>query len=175
MLIRTGDSSNAVEIWRQIASAGGVSSRHALQAWYFMRQVGSMPPADVAKVVLGAAAEVPMHDSHDVLVAYQDGQANYVNYSGGTAAWEGHSDVQMRDAVSHWLTVAQAVTNAIGPWGQVLLPPLPKGHARVLTLTASGPHFGQGPMADLSTDAMASPFLSAATRVMQLIVKHVSD
>jgi len=82
-----------------------------------------------------------MHGSHDLLVAYQDGTANYLNYSGRAMAWEDSAAAQMQAAVSHCLAVAQVMAKAIGSWNEPSLPPLPAGHAQVMALTASGTTF----------------------------------
>lgn len=173
-LIRTGNPVEALTVWRKIALTEGLSSRQALQALYFARLAGCEPPAEIAKAPLGAAAEVPIHGQHDLLVAYQDGTANYINYSGKTVAWKDGSASQMRATISHWLGVAQAMADAVGPWENPAFPPLPAGHGRVMVLTASGPHFGQGPEAALSGEPIASAFLAAATKVMLLMVNNAT-
>ncbi len=173
-LIHAGNIDQAVKIWCKIALTEGLSSRHALQAWLFMRQAGAQPPAAVAKATIGAAVEVPMHGAHDLLVAYQDGTADYVNYSGRATTWRDRSDSQMRSAIEYWHSAAQTMADTIGPWGESSLPPLPTGHSRVIALTASGPHFGQGPEDALSADPTACSFLSAATRVMLLMTSSTA-
>lgn len=111
-LMRAGNPGEAVAVWRKIALTEGLSSRQALQAWYFARQAGFEPPAEIAKAPLGAAAEVPIHEQHDLLVACQDGTANY---SGKTVAWKDGSAAQMRATSNHWLAVAQAMADASDP------------------------------------------------------------
>ena len=48
---------------------------------------------------------------------------------------------------------------------------VPKGHARVLMLTPSGPRFGQRPYDALGRDAAAGAFLAAAPNVLQIVVR----
>jgi hypothetical protein len=170
MHFRTGEPDQAVHVWQEIVLTEGISSRHTLQAWHFMRQAGRLPSAEVAEVVLGAVAEVPMRGSHDLLAAYRDRTAKYVNYSRRATTWEGGPEEQMEAAVGHWLAVAQIMASSIGPWNKMVLPPLPTGHARVAALTPNGPYFGQGPATLLSADSKADSFLGAATRVVQLMV-----
>jgi hypothetical protein len=172
LLILTRNPGQALSIWRDIAFTDGLSSRQALQAWHFMRQAGSPPPAEIAKPVLGATAEVPMHGSHDILAAYKDGTANYLNYSGRATTCDDPPAAHMQAAVRRWLATAQVIADTIGPWEKPSLPPLAAGHARVAALTASGPHFGQGPAAQLSANPLAGTFLGAATSVMQLMVDN---
>jgi hypothetical protein len=169
-LVHGGQRQEAVKIWRQIAGTEPLESRQVLQAWHFLREAGEQPPADRAKLVLGAVAEMPVHGGHDVLAGYRDGTARYLNYSGGAVVWEDRSVASIQSAINDWLARAQVIVNAIGPWNQPALPPLPPGHARLMMLTPSGPHFGQGPVADLSADQAARSFITSATGLMQLIV-----
>jgi hypothetical protein len=74
-MAQVGYRDEAVRIWRQIASADGLESRHTLQAWHFLRQAGQPPPPDQARLVLGVAAEMPVRKGHDLLAAYRDGTA----------------------------------------------------------------------------------------------------
>jgi hypothetical protein len=171
-LARAGHRDEAVTIWQQIALADGLESRHTLQAWHFLRQAGQPPPADQARLVLGVAVEMPVRKGHDLLVAYRDGTARYLNYSGKAVIWEDHSDIRIQAAITGWLTAGQSIADAIGVWEQPSLPPLPAGDARLMMLTPGGHRFGQAPVAALSQDPKAGPFLTAATSILQLITSR---
>lgn len=173
-LVRAGQVDGAAAIWRQLAATGGLESRHALQAWHFLRQAGFAPPADRAKLALGAVAELPVNGAHDVLAAYPDGSARYLNYSGKAVVWEDRSVTPVQAAISGWLASARAIADVTAPWDQPALPPVLAGHARVMALTPGGPHFGQGPAAALLADPMAGRFLAAATGLLQLIVARAA-
>jgi hypothetical protein len=41
-----------------------------------------------------------------------------------------------------------------------------------MVLTPGGPQFGQGPLASLSADPVAGPFISAAFNLMQLLISR---
>jgi hypothetical protein len=86
--------------------------------------------------------------------------------------WEDRSDTAIQAAITGWLTAGQAIADTIGVWEQPTLPPLPAGQARLTMLTPAGHRFGQAPAAALFRDPAASPFLNAATRLMQLITSH---
>lgn len=86
--------------------------------------------------------------------------------------WEDRSDAQIQAAINGWVAAGQAIASVIGPWDQPSLPPVPASNARVMVLTPSGPHFGQGPAAALSADPLAGSFLTAAASLMQLIVSR---
>jgi hypothetical protein len=169
-LAHQGQVDQAAEIWWQIASFAGIETRHILQAWHFLRAVGRQPPADRAKVVLGAVIEMPVGGGHDLLAAYKDGSARYLNYSGKTAIVEDRSIVEIQQAIHRWIEIGEVIAQAIGPWEGSTFPPLGPGQIRVMMLTPSGPHFGQGPAPSLSADRMARAFIAAATTLVQLIV-----
>jgi hypothetical protein len=174
-LAQAGQPAEAVAIWRQIALTDGVESRVALQAWHFVRQAGHNPPEELASVLLGAVAEVPVKRSHDVLAAYQDGTARYLNHAGGAVIREDREPA-IQAAIDDWLALAQGLARALGTsWTEPSLPPLPAGHLRVLMLTPSGPRFGQGPEADMGNEPAVSRFLSPATVLMQLLTSRRMD
>jgi hypothetical protein len=159
----------AVRIWQAIVAHRGWESRHILQAWYFLRQAGIVPVADVASQVLGIVAEVAVPAGHDVLACYRDGSARYMNFSGSLIAYEGGL-ASVDAALAALLAVSQTVADVIGPWDSPQLPPLPDGHTRFVMLTPSGPRFGQGPDAALRSDRVASTLLSAATGVLTALI-----
>jgi hypothetical protein len=168
-LFHAGQTAEAAQIWLSITLADGYESRHTLQAWHFLRQAGHEPPAERAKLVLGVVAEIPVDGGHDLLAAYRDRTARYLNHAGGAVIWD-QPVPEIDSAIDEWLASGQAIANAIGPWDEPALPPLPAGHARAMMLTPSGPHFGQGPGASLFADPVAGAFLSAATKLLQLIL-----
>jgi len=78
-LAHGGEVGPAADIWWQIALSEGIESRQTLQAWHFLREAGRPPPAELAKVVLGTVIEMPVDADHDLLAAYRDGSARYLN------------------------------------------------------------------------------------------------
>jgi hypothetical protein len=110
-----------------------------------------------------------MDDVHDLLAAYGDGSASYLNHAGGASIVEPGGLVGAEEAITDWLTVGQVLANGIGPWDRPALPVLAPGHLRVMVLTRSGPHFGQGPYDALTGDTRVQAFLGAASVLLQLI------
>jgi hypothetical protein len=62
------------------------------------------------------------------------------------------------------------LVSRIGPLTEPQLPPLVQGDARLMVLTPSGPHFGQGPLSALGSDPMARPVLDAAFKLLNAVV-----
>jgi hypothetical protein len=160
----------AYELWRRIALDEDAESRCRLQAWHFLRQAGQEVPNGEAKHVLGAIIEAPVAGSHDVLAAYEDGSARYLNYSGKVVIWDERANQDVLDAIRGWLAVASVIANHAGPWTDLGFPPLPAGNMRIMALTPSGPHFGQGPSDALLQDEIALRFQEAATRLLTKIL-----
>jgi len=166
-----GNVGDAIALWQRIAAATGNESRSILQAWHFLRQAGVSPTADRAKVVLGVIAEMPMESGHDVLAAYGDGSVRYLNFSGKVAVVEPPTTKDLSDAVAAWFRVAEEIVANIGPWEEPALPELTAGHLRVMMLTPSGPHFGQGPADALGADPTVGRFVAAAVVLLQAVTE----
>ncbi len=165
-----GRQGEAIERWRRIASMPGIESRQSLQAWHFLRTVGVRTPESVGRQLLGAVAELPVRDGHDLLAGYSDGSVRYVNFSGRAAVVEDRTIITVQEALSGWLEVARTVVQSLGPWEGSELPDLPVGSGRIMMLTPSGIHFGQAPAEALMADPRARAFLEAATRLLKIVV-----
>src|ERR1700722_17775869 len=108
-LVHAGQPDEAVKVWRRIASTEGLESRQVLQVWHFLRGAGCPPPADRARFVLGVIAEIPVEGAHDLLAAYRDGSARYLNHSGKAVIWEDRSASEVRAAIGTWLARGQGI------------------------------------------------------------------
>lgn len=69
----------------------------------------------------------------------------------------------------------QALVELIGPWDQPTLPPMLSDVTRVIVLTPSGLHFGEGMFEQLHADPMGRPVLDAALRLLNLVVAATTD
>ena len=63
-------------------------ARLRLWAWHSLRLLGKYPSPDLSRQVLGVVIEVPYEDRTDVLAAYADGSARYINHQGGMIVWD---------------------------------------------------------------------------------------
>ncbi|MFM7674634.1 MAG: hypothetical protein ACKO5F_03385 [Synechococcus sp.] len=147
-----------------------LESRHALQAWQALRELGIRPPSEQAQQVLGVIVEVALPGGLDVLGAYRDGTARYWNHAGAGVVWE-RPDLSLDRPVQELLAAAAALCRRIGPWDGPRPRDLPENYARLSILTPSGLHFGQGPFQDLAADALGAPTIQAATRLMTALTQ----
>ena len=160
---------SAITVLKKIAEMQGLESRHYLQAWHFLRQLGVTPPAEKAKIVYGVVVEVAVQGGADLVAAYTDHTARYLHHTGGGVIWE-HPDTSLDAEIDALLKAGQAVANVIGPWEQER-PPAPQGdNVRLNMLTPSGLHFGYGPFKSLYEEPMGRSILDPATQLMQGLI-----
>lgn len=160
----------AVQLLQQVLNTPNLEARHYLQAWAALRTHGVLPAATEAKQVLGVVVEVALAQGPDVVAAYTDGSACYLNQGGKIIIWE-KPDSSLDQLVSTLLAAGQQVANQIGPWGGARPAPPTGNTARVNFLTPSGLHFGEGPMDVFWQDARAHPVLAAAQALMMALME----
>lgn len=163
------DHSGAIGTLQSIAQRSNLESRHYLQAWSGLRELGESPPPGQAKHVYGVVVDVPVEDGLDTLAAYEDGTARYINFRGAVIIWEA-PDARLKNPIEKLLSAGTTLAKLIGPW-EGPRPPMASGMARISLLTPSGLHFGQAPFEALMQDGMANPLLSAATELMQGLIE----
>jgi len=164
-LLEKKDRSSAAALFQKITEMPGLESRHYLQAWLFLRQIGVNPPADKAKIVYGVVVEVGMKNGADIVAAYTDYTARYVHHTGGGVYWE-HPDESLDPKIKDLLEAGQAVANRIGPWEKERPAPPSAENVRLNMLTPSGLHFGYGGFQTLSQDPMGKAIIDPATALM---------
>ena len=168
--IESGDKKSATELLQQILKTRDLESRHYLQAYHFLRELGVSPPPEEQKNVLGVVVEVAMKDGTDLVAGYTDHHARYYNYSGAGVVWERPNDT-LDATIDELLRVGTIVAKAIGPWEGPRPPAPTNGRARINLLTPSGLHFGEGPLETLGKDKLGGPVIAAAFELMQRLIK----
>lgn len=169
-MLDSGRIADATKIAEELAGTEDIDSRVVLEAWYFLRLVGAVPPADRAKQVLGVVAEFPTSGGLDLLAAYADGGVRYLHHGGSAAIIEDQSLTEVNEAVQRWLASGAVLAGVIGPWDQREIPVLPRGQARISVLTPSGRHFGQSTLEALQSQPLAAQFLTPACELLLLVV-----
>jgi hypothetical protein len=165
-----GDKAAAVSILQSILAMPDLESRHYLEAWSFLRDLGVFPPKDKAKDVLGVVVEVGMDRGLDLVAAYPDHHARYYNFSGAGVVWERPNN-SLDKPIDDLLRAASDAVKVIGPWDKERPLAPPSGQVRINILTPSGLHFGQGPFAALSKDRIGGPVLGLAFQLMQKLIQ----
>jgi hypothetical protein len=137
--LRMEEASEAGRLLRAVTLISN-EARVRLWAWHNLRMLGKYPSPDLARQTLGVVIEVPYEDRLDVLAAYADGTARYINHQGGTILW---------DRVDETITpLVMNVIRETHPIGQVMEDrsedPLAAGSVRLSVLTPGGIHIWQG-------------------------------
>jgi hypothetical protein len=167
-----GDRAGAIARWRRVLELPDLESRQVLQAWNALRLGGVGPPAEVARQLEGVVVEVGLEGGVDLVAAYTDRSARYVNFSGAAVVWE-HPDESVDAEIDALLEAGRPVVAATGPWDRPRPGPPANGQVRLNLLTPGGLHFGQGSYRDLAADALGGPVVAAALRLMQALIARV--
>lgn len=115
-------------------------ARLRLWAWHNLRQLGKYPSPDLARQVLGVVIEVPYANRLDVLAAYADGTARYINHQGGMIVWDRMDEV----ITPRVLNVIREAVPFGAPQEDRLDDPIPEEEARLSVLTPGGLYVWQG-------------------------------
>lgn len=166
------DRDGAVEQLRGVAALPGVEARVSLQAWRCLRDLGEQPPADVGGVVRGVVVEVGLEQGTDVVAAYEDHTARYLNQGGGGAFWERPTDA-LDSLIDAYLAAGQVVADATGPVESPLPARAGLGMVSILLLTYRGIHLGTGPMDAIMNDELGGQVLGTALPLMQALTGMV--
>jgi hypothetical protein len=147
---------------QQLAADTDAESRTRLLACTTLMNMGVKP---ARKELLGVVIEVGMEDGLDVLAAYDDGTARYINYTGSMVVWESPTSAS-NALLDRLLAESEVVVSKIGPWDKPRLSEPGNGDIRLNFLVSDGLYFGQGPFDVLSNDPMGAPVIDAATKLM---------
>ncbi len=126
------------------------------------------------RLLLGAIVEARLDAGLDVVAAYQDGTARYINHSGKMVIGDTRDPV-IQGIISDLMSVSQTVVDNIGPWDKPRLPPPEKGLFRMTFLATDGLYFGQGPGNLLEKDRMGGPVIKQAMALMVELMKRTSS
>jgi len=171
--LENDDRAGAIDVLRSIAETPGLESRLYLQAWCSLRKLGVEPPPEDARRLFGVVIDVPMNGGLDVLAAYADRRARYLNFRGSAILWEA-PDARLDGRIDALLAEGRKLVARVGAW-RGDRPPLAAGRGRISLLTPSGIHFGEGPLKALTQDAMSGPVMQAATQLMLALVGMAGD
>lgn len=143
-------------------------SRQKILAYNELLRMGIKPERNE---LLGVIVEVGLDHGVDVLAAYRDNTARYINYSGKMVIWENRIDQGINNKIAELIQKGEQVIIRIGPWDKKRLPPPKKGDARLSFLVSDGLYFGQGPFGILSKDPLGGAVLKASSELMKMLIE----
>lgn len=123
------------------------------------------------QALLGMIIEVGMDEGLDVIAAYGDGSARYINYSEKLIVLEAQTE-QSNALIDDLFNCGNDVIQKIGPWDKERLPAPQAGQVRLTFLVSDGLYFGQGPFDVLAEDPMGGPVIGAAAELMKYLTEY---
>lgn len=155
---------------RALAEDQSQESRIRMLAYSRLRACNERVPE---KKLLGVIIEMSLDDGLDVLAAFEDGGARYMNHSEKMTVFEtAPADIEIK--IRKLLAASQTAVNQIGPWDQARLAPPQKENVRMTFLVSDGLYFGQGPIDFMEKEPMAAPIIAAGTELLVAIVNKVN-
>jgi hypothetical protein len=127
-----------------------------------------------ARRIFGVVVEVGMDEGLDVLAAYEDGTARYLNYSGKIIVWEVGTR-ESKELVVDLFLAARKVVEQIGPWERKRLPPPTRGNSRISFLVSNGLYFGEAPFETLAKDPLGGRVIDRAAKLMNVLIRNATD
>jgi hypothetical protein len=86
--MRQVEVGRAAEVLLEVAGNPNMETRILLWSWAALRRLGVRPNSYEADDIKGVVIQVPTESGADVLAAYADGTARYINHSGKAIVWE---------------------------------------------------------------------------------------
>jgi hypothetical protein len=172
-LIVKKQNEQAVELLTKITQMENLESRHYVQAYHFLKQLGMNN--DKPTELFGVVIEVGMKkNEYDLLAAYSDFSARYYNYTGAGIVWENPNN-SLENEIKTVLELGKEVMNNIGPWEEDRPNPVKKGMVRLNLLTSKGLHFGEAPMDVMGSDPTGGGLLNASAILMQKLMEKTEN
>ena len=164
LLVETPDNESLVKI----TSEKTLEARQRMLAYHLLAASG-IPAGQ--KEILGVIVEVGLADGLDVLAAFSDGTARYLNYTSKLLLWETRTK-ESDELIGRLFSAGANVVHKIGPWDKERKPFPTKGMVRLSFLVSDGLYFGEGPMEVLQSDPMGGPVIHAAIMLMTYLTQQ---
>jgi len=148
--LRQGEAGRATEVLLEVAGNPKIETRILLWSWATLRCLGVHPKSYEADDIKGVVIQVPMERGADVLAAYADGTARYVNHSGKAIVWD-ITDATITDIIRKLLGSCKQLSGVVRP---VSGNHSVKDMVRVTLLTLNGNRFAYASMQSLPSSSI---------------------
>ena len=153
---------------QSVATDRTLEARQRLLAYTLLAATGS--PIQQQEL-LGVIIEVALPKGLDVLAAFSDGTARYINHSEKLLVWETKT-TDSNQLIDQLFATSGEVVNRIGRWeGERLSFPI-KENVRLSFLMSDGLYFGEGPFETLYADPMGGPVITSAIHLMTYLTQQ---
>jgi hypothetical protein len=165
--LRQGEVARATEVLLEVARNPKMETRILLWSWTTLRCLGVHPKSYEADDIKGVVIQVPMESGADVLAAYADGTARYVNHSGKAIVWE-ITDATIADIVRKLLESCKDLRGVVVAASASYFV---KDAVRVTLLTFNGNRFLEAPMQFLASSPI-NQVLGVGAELMGNLIKR---
>lgn len=147
-----------------------VETRPRILAYKLLTQEGAQINT---RELLAVIVEVGLDNGLDVLAAFEDGSARYINQSEKIVVWDAPTDASdvLVDAL---FDAGAAAVNQIGAWKEARRPAPAQGMVRMSFIVADGLYFGEGPFEALQQDKIGGPVLEAAMKLLAFLTDQAT-
>lgn len=161
------DNPNKTKL-KAIAIDKSLEGRHRMLAYNLLSANGETTNE---KELLGVIVEVALPQGLDVLAAFSDESARYINHSEKIIVWETQTE-QSNELTNKLFSDSKIVVNQIGPWDKERKPFATKGMVRMTFLVSNGLYFGEGSFEALQREPMAGDVINSAMQLMTYLTQQ---
>ena len=126
------------------------------------------------KDVLGVVVEVGTSEGLYSLAIYKDFYVKYITETGKVLIGE-TSDNAINEKVQGLLSISQKIIGKAETWNQPRQSPPPDGEFRITFLASDGTYLGQGKLAEIKNDLVASTMIRQAGEIMTAIARKAKE
>ena len=156
---------------REILHDPALETRPKILAARVLEENGVVEPV---RCVMGVVVEAGLPDGLDVVAAYEDGTARYINFSEKIIIWDTPTE-ESEALITELFNAGVAVVNNIGPWEGPRKPAPASGTIRLNFLVSDGLYFGEEPFEVLQTDPMGGPVIAVAVKLMSYLIREAGE
>lgn len=156
---------------QRVVEDSALEARQRILAANILNERGSVR---AGKRVFAVIVEVARDEGLDVVAAYNDGTARYINFSEKLIVWDARTD-ESDALIGELFSAARALVEQIGPWDRSRLPPPKAGNARISFLVSDGLYFGEAGFEVLARDQMGGAVIHHAAKLMAFLMQKSMD
>ena len=156
---------------KEVAENRALDARYRIIAYNTLRSCGV---AIDVKELLGVIVEVALPGGLDVLAAYKDGTARYINHVENMVVWETKTEDSDK-LIDQLFTDSTNVIKAIGPWDKERRDFPTSTMVRLTFLVSDGLYFGEGKFDVMQKDPMAGPVIHSATKLLTFLTIKMQE
>ncbi len=153
---------------QNIATDRTLEARLRLLAYHLLAATGS--PV-YQRELLAVIIEVALPKGLDVVAAFCDGTARYINHSEKLLVWETRT-TESNQLIDQLFATSGEVVTRIGRWEGERQPFPTAENVRLSFLMSDGLYFGEGPFDALYADPMGGPVITSAINLMTYLTQQ---